>query len=240
MAAAREDADLETSSEEYARRFAGPVGAFLLECQTQASLDLLASFRGAGILDVGGGHGQLAGPLADAGHPVTVFGSDPRCRQRVSALVDSGRARFESGELLRLPYADQAYEVVLSYRLLPHVGRWTELIGELCRVARRAVIVDYPTLRSFNLVGRSLFAAKKVVEGNTRPFRVFRDPEIAAAFAARGFRTTGRRGQFFFPMALHRALGLAPLSRALEGLAAAVGLVAAFGSPVILRQERRG
>ncbi len=81
---------------------------------------------------------------------------------------------------------------------------------------------------------------KKGVEGNTRPFAVFADAEIAGAFAGAGFRATARRGEFFFPMALHRALGTAGLSRAIEATAAGLGLTRALGSPVILRAEPRG
>ena len=71
----------------------------------------------------------------------------------------------------------------------------------------------------------------------------FNDPQLNAlieeAFAAHGFAPTGRRPQFFFPMALHRALGLASLSRGLEGIATTLGLRRLLGSPVILRLERR-
>jgi len=235
-----EDADQETSSEAYARRFAGAVGALFLETQAQATLDLLAPLGSGSLLDVGGGHGQVTGPLVEAGHAVTVFGSDPRCRGRVASFLDSGRARFVSGDLLGLPFPDRSFDVALSYRLLPHVTRWPELIGELCRVARRAVLVDYPTTRSLNLAAGAFFGLKKGVEGNTRPFQVFRDADIESAFARHGFRQSGRRPQFFLPMALHRALRLAPLSRALEGLALAFGLLSAFGSPVILRLSRDG
>jgi 2-polyprenyl-3-methyl-5-hydroxy-6-metoxy-1,4-benzoquinol methylase len=237
MSVSMEDADVETSSEGYARRFSGPVGAFFLETQAQATLDLLAPFAGASTLDVGGGHGQLTGTLVEAGHAVTIFGSDPLCRERVSRWVDAGRARFEAGDLLALPFADGAFDVVMSFRLLPHVSRWSDLVGELCRVARRAVVVDYPSSRSVNALAGALFGAKRGVEGDTRPFAVFRDAELEAAFARHGFRPTGRRRQFLFPMALHRALRLSQLSRSIEGVARALGLVRAFGSPVILRLE---
>ena len=237
MAAAREDADIETSSEGYAHRFAGPVGAWFLDVQTETTLALLAPWPGATVLDVGGGHGQVAGPLADAGHGVTVVGSDPACGERVHGLVAAGRARSESGDLLRLPFPDRSFDVALSYRLLPHVTRWPELVAELCRIGRRAVLVDYPTRRSVNAVAGAFFAAKKKVEGNTRPFTVFADPEIEATFAAHGFRVTARRPQFFWPMALHRGLGVAPLSRTLEATARLLGLRDALGSPVILRLE---
>jgi 2-polyprenyl-3-methyl-5-hydroxy-6-metoxy-1,4-benzoquinol methylase len=234
----REDADVETSSESYARRFAGPVGAFFLERQGRTTLELLRPFPGASVLDVGGGHGQLTGLLVDAGHSVMVFGSDAACGERVRPWTDRGRAEFRSGELLALPFGDRSFDVVLAFRLLPHVRRWPDLVGELTRVARRAVIVDYPTTRSVNALARASFGLKQSVEGNTRPFLVFKDTEIEAALAAHGFRSAERRGQFLFPMALHRMLGSAPTSRALEAAGRVVGLTRSFGSPVILRVER--
>jgi len=237
---ALEDADVETSSEDYARRFAGPVGRWFLDVQTASTLALLAPWPGATVVDVGGGHGQVVAPLVDAGYAVTVVGSDPSCGERIRALVAAGRARFESGDLLHLPFPDRAFDVALSYRLLPHARRWPALVAELCRVARRAVVVDYPTTRSLNAGAGAFFATKKRIEGNTRPFEVFADAEIEAAFAAHGFHATARRPQFFWPMALHRALGLAPLSRGLEGAAGLLGLRRVLGSPVILRLEPRG
>jgi SAM-dependent methyltransferase len=240
LPAAREDADVETSSEGYARRFAGPVGRFFLERQAETTLDLLRSFPGASVLDVGGGHGQVTGPLVATGHAVTVLGSDPSCEARVREWTAAGRARFVSGDLLAPPLGERSFDVVLSYRLLPHVRRWPELVATLARLARRAVIVDYPTRRSVNAAADLLFGLKKGVEGNTRPFTVFSDAEIECAFAGHGFAPTGRRPQFFFPMALHRALGSAVVAGGLEGAARALGLTRALGSPVILRLERRG
>lgn len=233
-----EQADVETSSTDYARRFAGPVGRWFLDVQAQTTRELLASWPGASVADVGGGHGQVAAFLAEAGYAVTVVGSRPVCAERLRDLVLAGRLRFQAADLLQLPFPDRHFDLALSYRLLPHVDRWPELVGELCRVARRAVIVDYPTRRSVNTVAAPLFGLKKGVEGNTRPFAVFADTEIEAAFAAHGFRTTARRPQFFWPMALHRGLGVAPVSRALEGAASLLGLRRALGSPVILRLER--
>lgn len=236
----REDADVETSSDAYALRFGGAVGAWFLDVQARATVELLAPWPRARVLDVGGGHAQLAAPLADAGHTVTVYGSDERCRPRVAPLVAAGRARFASGDLLHAPFADRAFDVVLSFRLLPHVGAWPALVGELCRLAARAVVVDYPTRRSVNAFAGAFFDAKKGVERDTRPFAVFSDREIADAFAAHGFRVTARRPQFLLPMALHRAHGRGGLGRALEAVPRALGLTRALGSPVILRAERHG
>jgi len=230
--------DVETASDAYARRFSGPVGAWFLDVQARITLELLAQWPGASVLDVGGGHGQLTGPLADAGYQVTVYGSAEACRERVRPWVDAGRARFLAGPLLRAPFPERSFDAVLAFRLLPHLERWEELIGGLCRLARRAVVVDYPTLRSVNAVSGALFGLKKGVEGDTRPFTVFRDAQVAAAFAAHRFRPAARRPEFLVPMALHRALGVAPLSRALEAGCRALGLTRGWGSPVVLRADR--
>lgn len=233
-------ADVETSSEDYARRFAGPVGEWLLSVQTRLTLQLLARFPGSSVLDVGGGHAQLAAPLAEAGFDVTVLGSTEACGERVRALLDAGRARFRSGDLLRAPFASMSFDIVVCYRLLPHVEQWRALVAELCRLARWAVIADYPTTRSLNAFSERLFGWKKRVEGNTRPFRVFRDAELKQAFEAASFKLAARRPELFWPMAMHRALRAPVLSRELEGLASALGLTHRFGSPVIVRAEPRG
>jgi 2-polyprenyl-3-methyl-5-hydroxy-6-metoxy-1,4-benzoquinol methylase len=204
------------------------------------TLSLLRDLPKARVLDVGGGHGQLARPLLDTGHELTVLGSDPACEARVRELTTAGRARFVSADLLEPDLPDRSFDVVLAFRLLPHVVRWPQLVATLARLARRAVIVDYPTRRSVNAVADLLFGLKQGVEKDTRPFTVFRDGEIEGAFAASGFRRTARRPQFLLPMALHRATGSAVLARGLEASARAVGLTSLFGSPVIARFEPRG
>lgn len=236
----REDADVLTSSDAYARRFSGAVGSYFLERQREAVLELLRPWPGASVLDVGGGHGQVTGPLVEAGYDVTVLGSDPACEARVREWTGPGRARFLAADLLAPGLADRSYDVVLSLRLLPHVRLVPELVATLGHLARFAVVVDYPTRRSVNAVSGLFFGLKQGVEGDTRPFRVFDDREIEAAFASHGYSPTGRRPQFLAPMALHRALGSAAFARALEGTARALGLTSAFGSPVVLRLERRG
>jgi 2-polyprenyl-3-methyl-5-hydroxy-6-metoxy-1,4-benzoquinol methylase len=240
VAAAREDADVVTSSDAYARRFGGGVGRFFLERQAEAVLELLQPWPRASVLDVGGGHGQVTGPLVDAGYAVSVLGSTPACEARVREWTGSGRARFLADDLLAPALPERSFDVVLSLRLLPHVRDVAALVATLARLAKLAVVVDYPTRRSVNAISGPLFGLKQGVEGDTRPFTVFADREIEAAFEAHGFRPAARRPQFLLPMALYRALGSAAAARACEGAARALGLTRAFGSPVVLRLERRG
>lgn len=234
-----ETADIETASDDYAERFAGAVGAWMLKIQETTVRDLLQDHPGVTILDVGGGHGQLAVPLCREKYPVTVVGSAQACGRRIAALVDAGQCQFQVANVLKLPFADRSFDTVLCFRLVTHCARWEELIGELCRVAARTVIVDYPTSQSLNCVAPRLFSAKKKLEGNTRTFRLFRHEEIAKAFARHSFVPGRRCGQFVLPMVLHRRLKCRPLSAVAESLLRQAGLVRRWGSPVILELRRR-
>jgi SAM-dependent methyltransferase len=226
--------DVVTASDDYARRFAGPVGAWLLAVQAARALELLEPWAGGSAVDVGGGHAQLAPALVGRGWDVTVTGSAPSCRARLDRLLPAGSFRFERCDLAPLPFAERAFDVALAFRLLTHLEDWEGLVGELCRVARHAVLLEYPDRRSVNLVAGPLFGAKRAVEGDTRPFRAFSRRQVAGALRRHGFRVAALRPELFLPLALHRAAGSAALSRAAERLSAGLGLTRAFGSPVLV------
>jgi len=232
-----ETADIETSTDAYAARFAGPAGAWMLEVQERITRRLLDTHAGGTVLDVGGGHGQLAVPLARDGWSVTVLGSAPSCAHRLAPVKD--RLTFQVGNVVALPFGDRSFDAVLCFRLLTHCGRWPELVRELCRVARTAVIVDYPTSQSVNAIAPALFGAKKKVEANTRPWRLFRHREVREAFASEGFPLARQGKQFFLPMVLHRMLRSRPVSAGLEGACRALGLTTLAGSPVIAEFRRK-
>ena len=226
--------DIETASEEYAQRFAGEVGKLFLDVQAKIVLELLAPWPEARVLEVGGGHAQLAGPLAERGYGVTVTGSAAVCRERLGREL-----AFEVCSADRLPFPDRSFDAVLAVRLLTHLEHWREALAEMCRVARSAVIVDYPDTRSFNRLYGGLFAWKRAIEGNTRTFHCFGPGEVIAECARHGFGRPVVRRQFFVPMVVHRAVGRAGFSRGIERASGVLGLTRALGSPVVLRVQRR-
>jgi len=234
----QETPDVETSSEGYARRFSGEVGRYFLEIQSAAVFDFLAPWPGAKVLDVGGGHAQIAPALVERGFRVTVAGSEEVCRERLDRALPPGSFEFRACDLLDLPYPDRSFDVVVSLRLLAHVERWRELIAELCRVASHAVILDFSDSRSFNQLYGPLFPWKKAVEGNTRTFHIFKPGEIAAEAARHGFGRPVERRQFFLPMVVHRTLKSGRFSRVSERVSSALGLTRWLGSPIVLSIQR--
>lgn len=230
-----ETADIETSTPEYASRFSGPTGEWLLKVQSDATLAMLEPYPNASILEVGGGHGQLTSHLLEAGHSVTVLGSDESCQTQIRPLVESGKCTFQVGNVLALPYPDNAFDVVISYRFLAHVEQWQAFMSELTRVAERAVIVDYPTLRSVNYITPLLFSLKKGVEKNTRPYTCYNEAELIDYAKSLGLSMGDRTAQFFWPMVVHRMLKKPQVSAPMESSARKLGLSHLFGSPVITK-----
>ena len=233
-----ETADIETSSEDYALRFSGPIGSWFLRLQEEVTLQMLEPYRGANVLEVGGGHGQLTNGLVQNGYRLTVLGSSDKCNTRIQRFVDEYRCFFKVGNILALPFPDRSFEIVISYRLLPHVTQWRKFIGELSRVADQAVLIDYPALRSMNCLMPLLFQFKKRLEGNTRHFMAFRESDLLEVFGSFGFKAAGRYPEFVLPMVLHRIMKSPMLSSALEAGLRFSGATRVFGSPVILKVVR--
>jgi ubiquinone/menaquinone biosynthesis C-methylase UbiE len=229
-----ETADIETSSDEYANRFAGPTGKWMLGVQEAITVGFLSKTPGASVLDVGGGHGQLAIPLCNAGFSVTVLASSESCRKRISGIVESGKCAFRVGNIMDMPFEDRSFDAVIAFRMLTHCKAWPGLIKEMCRIAKHSVIADYPTSQSINRIAPMLFKAKKKIEGDTRIWALFRHSEISNEFEKYGFALSRKKAQFFLPMVLHRALKCRPASAGMEALCRAAGLTKPWGSPVIV------
>jgi 2-polyprenyl-3-methyl-5-hydroxy-6-metoxy-1,4-benzoquinol methylase len=239
MFAISEKADIETSSENYAKRFSGKIGEYFLNVQTKITLTLLKPLPKAKILDVGGGHAQIAVPLVKAGLNLTVVGSDDSCEERLNKFLDKKSYTYLTCNLLNLPFEKNSFDAVTCFRLLTHETNWKIQISELCRVARSFIIIDYPDIRSFNIFYKFLFGFKKKIEGNTRTFRNFSRKELIEEIKKNGFYKPVFKPEFFMPMVVHRAVKNVMVLKAMESSFYILGLTKLFGSPVIARFESK-
>ncbi len=233
-----ETADIETSSDDYASRFSGEVGEYFLHVQLDVVLEHVRDYGKVSILDVGGGHAQLAVPFVKNGYDVTVTGSDDSCCSRLSTFLAPHSYKYFTCDMLKLPFADNSFDIVFAFRLIPHVERWQELIGELSRVARHAVIVDYPDIRSFNILNFLFFRLKKILEGNTRPFGLFTRKQMSEEFQKNGLIVEGSIAEFFLPMVVHRKIKSAKFSKISEKVFRSIGATKLFGSPIVMHLKK--
>jgi ubiquinone/menaquinone biosynthesis C-methylase UbiE len=224
--------DIESSTLDYATRFNRRAGAWFLFCQKKATQKLLAG-TALNVLDVGGGHGQNINTVIEQGHTLTILGSNGSSIEMIQDAIENSTISYNTGNLLALPYDDNSFDVVISYRTFSHMEQWENFIGELARVAKSRVIVDYPSNCSFNIFYNALFFLKKKFEPNTREYNSFASRTIEAIFEKHGFRLESQYKQYFLPMALHRMLDIRPLSESSESVFRFLQLTALFGSPVI-------
>ncbi len=235
----QENADIETASDDYASRFSGAIGKWMLKKQSDIVLDLLSGKPNLEVLDVGGGHAQLALPLIDQGFSVTVHGSAEECNKRIKDQITNDKCKFVCSSMFELPFEDASINTLLCFRLITHCDEWKRLITELCRVAQNSIIIDYPTSKSLNAISSGkLFSFKKKLEGNTRTWRLFSRKELETEFQKNGFKCRLEKKQFFLPMVLHRSLKCTQLSEFMEKICRVLGLTKLWGSPVIMQLER--
>ncbi|WP_171060853.1 class I SAM-dependent methyltransferase [Poseidonocella sp. HB161398] len=222
----------------YARRFSGKTGTWFLDRQAGILRDLLAPWPGASVLDIGGGHGQVVSALAGTGHHVTVASSLAREQTMLAGPSGPEGVSFVQCDLREPPFPDGSFDVVVAIRMMAHVEDWPGFLASMARMARKAVIIDFAEARSGNALADRLYKVKAAVETETRPFATQRRGEIEAVLEGLGLSAPRAFGQYVFPMALHRTLKAPGLSRGMERAADFAGL-RRFGSPVLLRMERR-
>jgi ubiquinone/menaquinone biosynthesis C-methylase UbiE len=234
-------------------RFSGPIGELLLETQERLLLDGIAPLSespapgrpcaGVQVLDVGTGTGRAAIGLAYAGARVT--GVDASVE-----MLDVARARaaavtgvpmdvtFDVGDAHALPFPSQHFDVAVSLRVLMHTPDWRRCVGELCRVSRQRVIVDFPSLSSAAAIESLVRHGRRACGAQVESYRVMSERAVRASFAAAGFRIIHVHRQFVLPIAVHKAMGSRRLTEGVERGLGAVGLLWLLGSPVTVVAER--
>lgn len=234
--------DVETSSAEYARRFAGEVGECFLERQKQCVREFLQPFAGERltVLEVGGGHAQLTGLLLELGFRVLVHGSSEACSERIRPLLKRYPADlgFFVSPLGQIAAPEKSYDLALAFRLLPHVVDAHGLLSDLSRLSRRGVLFDYASSTGFNFLSPYLFQLKRRIEKNTRPYFCHSFSYLKNELLTLGFSQIEQRKQFFLPMGLYRAVGSRKFLESAEGVAQTLGLTAAFGSPAVVFAQK--
>lgn len=98
------------------------------------------------LLDVGCGEGWVTRTWARRRPKATVVGldrEDSRLRRHWNAAPEPN-VTFEVGDGARMPYEDDAFDVVSAVEVLEQVDDPDRFLAELTRCARRAVIVSVP------------------------------------------------------------------------------------------------
>jgi 2-polyprenyl-3-methyl-5-hydroxy-6-metoxy-1,4-benzoquinol methylase len=231
--------DIHSSSQEYRQRFFGGVGQWFLDRQNGITEDMLSVLgNDLTAIDFGGGHGQSIQVCQQLQIEYTILGSAAECFELLEKEYSNTELNTRVGSLTDSGCAEQSFDVVMSYRMLPHLKFWQAHIQELCRVSRNTVLIEFPSRRSINALSDRFFGLKKSIEGNTRRFTLFSLDQVIVEFESQGFKLAEVRGQYLLPMALHRALKNKKVSTFLENMVGVLIPHNKFGSPLICKFER--
>ena len=222
------------------KRFSGPIGELIAATQARVIANFVGRIRGRSILDVGTGTGRAALMLAGGGAVVTAVDASEEMLAvaKKRAAEQGAKIRFLVGDAHSLDFPDRSFDVAICLRVLMHAPKWKRCVNELCRVADRLVIVDYPSKRSaawLESKARQLLHALGV---RTEPYRVLSHAEVVEAFTKAGFRVRSVHRQFVLPIAFHKMIRSRRLTVWIEDVLDRSGLLKIFGSPVTLVAER--
>jgi hypothetical protein len=96
-------------------------------------------------------------------------------------------------------------------------------VAELCRVADRLVILDYPSALSAAALQAAARRVLHLFGFGTEPYRVFTGRAIARELERGGFRVRDVHRLFVLPIAFHKAIGSRRVTDWLEGALARLG-----------------
>jgi SAM-dependent methyltransferase len=206
-------------------RYGGPMGSFFLAEEATRFRTMIHRFgHCSSILDLGAGTGKLAATVS----------APYMAMDRSVAMLHMLRTRTPTvplvvGDAQALPFRSQSVDILCASRLLMHLPDWPLMAAESCRVARRAVILDFPVSPSLAALEPRLWPLCR--RDAHPPHRVFTVREVRRVFAQHGFREVTVHRGFVLPYRLHRLLKTAWVSHLFERVVRGVGLAYLLGSP---------
>lgn len=233
-------ADPETAKEFDQSRFGGPIGHLVAEAQERVLADFAGDLRGVSVLDVGTGTGRAALALAQRG--ARVVGIDSSTEMLRVARLNAERldvaVEFIPGDANALEFPAGSFDLVVSLRVLMHTPNWRRCLGEMCRVARRRLIFDYPPLVSASAFQVVLRRLVQLTGRETETYYAISTPAARSVLTRCSFQVAQLHRQFVLPIAFHKLVGSRAFTERSEAVLARLGLLRLLGSPVTILAER--
>jgi ubiquinone/menaquinone biosynthesis C-methylase UbiE len=222
------------------RRFGGPIGEYVAGTQARVLANMVGRIQDRPILDVGTGTGRAALLMARGGAQVTAVDASEQMLEvaRRRAAEEHAQIRFARGDAHALQFDDKEFDVVICLRVLMHAPDWRQCLGELCRVAERLVIFDYPAAASVALLESLARRTVHALGARTEAYRVLSDRAIRQTLGRHGYRVRSVHRQFVMPIAFHRLVGSRRFTIRSEGILDRLGLLKRFGSPGTVVADR--
>lgn len=186
------------------------------------------------LLDAGGGTGRLAIPFSQKGMKVTIIDHSIEmmsiAREKAHSEAYS-EIELVTGSIDELPFDDEAFDWIISSRVIMHVLEWQKSIREFCRVAKKGVVFDFPPLLAFPALAVPFLKLKRIIDRETQHYHVIHVSKVISELKRQGFYVVVKEKRFFLPIGFHRKLNNPTISLKLENIFRMSGLTSFFGAP---------
>jgi ubiquinone/menaquinone biosynthesis C-methylase UbiE len=129
-------------------------------------LGILKGIAPADLLDIGSGRGAFLWPLLDAFPwlPITALDILDYRVADLQAVHDGGVVTLSAvqGDTTRLPFEAEQFDVVTLLEVLEHIPDTAAALAQVCRVARRFVVLSVPSKPDNNPEHIHLFDAARL------------------------------------------------------------------------------
>jgi ubiquinone/menaquinone biosynthesis C-methylase UbiE len=117
--------------------------------------------RGLRVLEVGCGTGLILARVAPHVQSATGLDLSPGMLARAR---ERGFTRLVRGSATALPFADESFDVVYSFKVLAHVPAIDRALAELARVTRRGgyMLLEFYNRWSLRWIGRQVAGARRI------------------------------------------------------------------------------
>ncbi|MFH1148342.1 MAG: class I SAM-dependent methyltransferase [Pseudomonadota bacterium] len=154
----------------YDRWFTTPVGRLVKEYELGVIMDLLEPAAGERILDAGCGTGIFTLDFLTAGACIAGLDISLPMLLRAKEKASDAPLRVLAGDILRLPFVDEAFDKTVSVTALEFIQDAEAAVRELFRVTKRGGSIVVASLNSL-----SPWAARRKADAQTNQDSIFRE-----------------------------------------------------------------
>jgi ubiquinone/menaquinone biosynthesis C-methylase UbiE len=150
--------------EQYDAWYDTPRGQWIGNAEYGLVRSLLAVQPGDTVLDVGCGTGWFSRRVAGDGAQVVGLDSDAEALAFAGAH-SAGCVSYVHGDATALPFADAAFDAVLSITAMCFVEQWPRALAEIVRVSRRRFVLGLLNRHSLLWLGKGRHGGSGAYQG---------------------------------------------------------------------------
>lgn len=216
-------------------RFGDKIGKYIDSWDKKTIYHLIEGKTGK-VLDVGCGTGRLSIFLTKKGY--NVIGIDASEEMLRIARYKNKEVKFVKGDAMNLPFPEKEFDYCSSFRTIMHTLDWKKSVGEMCRVTKNAVIIEFPPVLSYGLFVAFINPIRRIFDKRVQPWKTMSLCDMKEVLKENDFNVVDQKRMHVLPVIVHRLFNNLEFTKGIESMFNKLGLTKHFGVPCIIKAVR--